>query len=213
MIINNTGIYQIKNTTNNKCYIGSALNITKRWREHKHHLIKGNHHSIYLQNAFNKYGVYTFEYSVILYCSKEDLLFYEQRAIDTYKPEYNILKTAGSRLGTKHTEDSKAKMSLAGINRSNESKANIAKAVSYRSPETRKQISNSLTGRLLSDECKSKISLSQKGHIGYNKTSQILEQLIIDSWLTLSISRTELGKLLNTSRQNVSNILERHNLV
>ena len=33
-----TGIYKIKNLINNKVYIGSAVNIDRRWSLHQYHL-------------------------------------------------------------------------------------------------------------------------------------------------------------------------------
>ena len=47
---------------------------------------------------------------IIEYCEKSDLIKKEQYYIDLLKPEYNILKIAGSSLGFKHTEESLAKM-------------------------------------------------------------------------------------------------------
>ncbi len=52
-------VYTIKNVINNKIYIGSAVNIKKRWHEHRNLLNNNNnnkHHSPILQNAWNKYG-------------------------------------------------------------------------------------------------------------------------------------------------------------
>ena len=60
---------------------------------------------------FNKYDEQNFEFKIQLVCAPENLLFYEQRAIDILKPEYNILKVAGSRLGAKFSESTKAKWS------------------------------------------------------------------------------------------------------
>jgi hypothetical protein len=39
----------------------------------------------------------------------------EQHYIDTLKPEYNILKEARSRLGSSHTDETKAKIKAANI--------------------------------------------------------------------------------------------------
>ena len=129
----NTGIYKITNTVNNHCYIGSAVNIKKRWSLHKSDLTKQKHHSAHLQNAWNLYGSDAFQFSILLYCDKKDLLFFEQRAIDTFKPEYNICPVAGSQLGC------------------------------VRSAETRAKISQSKNGKQLSEEVKQKISQSLKG--------------------------------------------------
>jgi hypothetical protein len=56
----------------------------------------------------------------------------EQYYIDLFKPEYNILPTAGSSLGFKYTEESKTKMSECEAphkNQSEETKAKISAAL------------------------------------------------------------------------------------
>lgn len=44
------------------------------------------------------------------YCDKKETIIREQYFLDLIKPEYNILKIAGSPLGFKHSEDTKAKL-------------------------------------------------------------------------------------------------------
>jgi predicted GIY-YIG superfamily endonuclease len=48
-----SGIYKITNVNNGKAYIGRALNIEKRWQEHKEALAAGTHHSYKLQECYN----------------------------------------------------------------------------------------------------------------------------------------------------------------
>jgi DNA-binding Xre family transcriptional regulator len=48
----------------------------------------------------------------LLYCDPGDCLAYEQIALDSIMPEYNICKIAGSRLGTKHSAQTRKKMSV-----------------------------------------------------------------------------------------------------
>lgn len=61
-----------------------------------------------MQRAWNKYGEAAFEFKKLLVCAKADLLWFEQRALDSLKPAYNICKVAGSVLGYRHTEEAKA---------------------------------------------------------------------------------------------------------
>lgn len=98
------GIYEIVNTVNGKRYVGQALNIEKRWSYHRQDLSRGDHHSRYLQRAWNKYGSDAFAFRVILECDMDDLNNYEQSEIDK-KSEYNVSKTAGSPKGTKHSKE------------------------------------------------------------------------------------------------------------
>src|SRR3970040_1255088 len=50
------GVYKILNVMNGKVYVGSAANFKSRWKFHLGQLRYGNHHSITLQRAYNKYG-------------------------------------------------------------------------------------------------------------------------------------------------------------
>ena len=53
-MISTIGIYKIINKVNGKYYVGSSLNINKRWSVHKSALSKNKHHNDHLQNAWNK---------------------------------------------------------------------------------------------------------------------------------------------------------------
>ena len=112
-----SGIYKITNVANGKCYIGSAINIKKRWQRHNAHLNTNRHHSLYLQRAWNEYSETSFIFELLLRCEKKDLIFFEQRAIDTYKPDYNMCQIAGSRLGTRHSEETREKMRQSHLGR------------------------------------------------------------------------------------------------
>lgn len=58
------GIYRIKNIINNKFYIGSSKNLSRRELEHETKLNQNKHYNKYLQRAWNKYGgeAFVFEY-------------------------------------------------------------------------------------------------------------------------------------------------------
>jgi group I intron endonuclease len=104
---NNTGIYQIINKINGKRYIGSSKDLTKRKKDHFRLLRKNKHHGILLQYAYNKYGEHNFIFEIILFCEITDLLYYEQKFLDTYSKSklYNTCRIAGSTLGIKHSEE------------------------------------------------------------------------------------------------------------
>ena len=62
-----TGIYKIVSKIRpDRMYIGSSINIPKRWREHISNLKKNKHHSKQLQNHFNKYGEADLQFSILL---------------------------------------------------------------------------------------------------------------------------------------------------
>ena len=56
------GIYAIRNTKNNKMYIGESIDIEQRWKVHQEDLDNGNHHSYKLQNEWdrNQYNQFRF---------------------------------------------------------------------------------------------------------------------------------------------------------
>lgn len=133
-----SGIYQIKNLVNGNIYIGSAVHIQKRWIVHKSQLRKKKHDNPHLQAACNKYGIENFELQIMAKCPVEYLLKMEQWFLDSLNPEYNILKIAGSPLGTRHTTETKEKIrrAHAGRKKSKEqiekiSKTKLSKAKKY----------------------------------------------------------------------------------
>lgn len=156
-----SGIYAIVNKITGKKYIGSAVNLQHRWAVHRHELRKGIHHSVVLQRAYNKYGEDNLEYSILEYCAPDELIEIEQKYIDINKPEYNILPTAGSMLGFKHSLETKIKIAISSLGRkhSEESKKKISEA----------QIGekNHAWGTKHTEEEKQKISNSCKGKTAY----------------------------------------------
>lgn len=108
-----SGIYSIEHVASGRRYVGSAANIDKRWKEHRRQLARGVHHSRFLQRAWDKHGDHGFRFSVVLFCDRHNLLWYEQALIDAWRPEYNSAPTAGSQLGLKMSDEAKAKMSVA----------------------------------------------------------------------------------------------------
>lgn len=64
-------------------------------------------------SAILKYGDSNFSIEILEYCAPAMVVEREQFYIDSSKPEYNLLKFAGSSLGKKPTEETKIKMSEA----------------------------------------------------------------------------------------------------
>jgi group I intron endonuclease len=77
---NKAGIYCIKNTVNNKVYIGKSINIYFRIKTHITNLnrrIKKQENE-YLINSWHKYGKSFFEYTVLEYLEKDDIILAEK---------------------------------------------------------------------------------------------------------------------------------------
>lgn len=66
----NSGIYLIMNQINGKGYVGQAVNIEERWKQHKYRLNGQYHGNKHLQNAWNKYGKDNFVFIILEKCAK-----------------------------------------------------------------------------------------------------------------------------------------------
>lgn len=88
-------IYQIKNTTTQKTYIGSTKEFASRKARHLRDLRANKHHNIHLQRSFNKYGENVFEFSVLEECTLDNQFELEAIWIANNNPEYNIGSVGG----------------------------------------------------------------------------------------------------------------------
>lgn len=166
------GVYIL--TLNDKHYIGSCKMLEYktsrngfyyRLYSHIYKLLKGNHHSLKLQNAVNKYGINNINFDIIQTCDSNITISIEQywlNMLDTFRTGYNSCPTAKSNFGFKHSEESRLKMS-----RSKTGKATWNKGLKCDSPslETRKKLSEALSGRKkgpMSDQQKLDISNTLK---------------------------------------------------
>lgn len=102
----NIGVYKIENVINKKKYIGSTetIGFNKRRNKHKTDLKNNNHHSIYLQRSWNKYGENNFIFEIVELCDSDKCIEREQYYLDLLKPSYNICKRAGNTKGFKFSK-------------------------------------------------------------------------------------------------------------
>lgn len=177
----NAGIYSITNVIDDKRYIGSSVLLSRRKNSHFTELRKNKHPNQKLQRAWNKYGNEYFSFNILLKCDKKDLIFYEQRAIDTFnsvdagynirrKAESNfgivwsnetIQKRADSMRGRKLSPEHCAKIKARKVTDETRKKMSIA---ALNMTELHKQnISKSSKGKKLSKESRAKISAAIKG--------------------------------------------------
>jgi group I intron endonuclease len=118
-----------------KSYIGSSINIEKRFKEHRKNLRNGYHVNVHLQEAWNEHGADSFVFLTLMLRAHEDLDKFEQQFIDQYgcvESGFNI-RSVAKRARINHSEESKAKMSA------------------------------TKTGKVLTEEHKAKTSASMKG--------------------------------------------------
>src|SRR6266581_8275853 len=142
------GIYKITCTVNNKIYIGSAVNLRRRRKEHFSDLRCNKHVNPYMQHAWNKYGEDAFVFEVWELVLPMSLTAREQYWLNKLKPfgkkGFNIDREAGSPLGRKHTPE--AIENMRRVQSSPEARERKRQANLARSFETQEKMRRSMIG-------------------------------------------------------------------
>lgn len=113
-VLEESGIYVIRNLVNKKVYIGQATNIYRRWIVHKSNLLNNNHENSHLQNSFNKYGQNFFDFSVLEYCNSNLLTEKEKYYISIQENQLYNIREASEHFGSSKkvlSEETKKKIS------------------------------------------------------------------------------------------------------
>lgn len=176
-----SGIYKITCTANGKIYVGSAKNLRERWRGHRKLLRRGNHHSIHLQNAWNKYGEPAFTFEVLELVMPWSRIDREQYWLDTLKPwkrkiGFNIAKRAEP-FGDppKYTPERRAKIS-------ERHKGNQYVKGRKMSDEERAERSRT-ANRTFTDEHKVNLSAAKMGHIVTNEAREKMSRAHMQKYI------------------------------
>lgn len=97
-----SGIYRITTLHNSLFYIGSALSLSKRMKDHRNNLKRNKCHVDRLQRIFNKYGESDFKVDFLKVCEDRFelnseqhrlLIQYEEGFIKALSPAYNTILT------------------------------------------------------------------------------------------------------------------------
>lgn len=205
-----SGIYAIT-SPNGKQYVGSAKSLRRRWSTHRILLRRGTHHSPHLQNAFNKYGEDGMVFSVLLVCAPANLIMYEQLAMDAMLPEYNILRRAGSPLGSRHSDETKIKISAANKGKKPSEEcmraalaANLGRKLSDRHKE---MLSKAAKGKKLLPEHAKNIGLSRAGK--KRKPETVEKMRLALTGRKLSSEHAEAARTVNIGRKRSPETIER----
>lgn len=172
-----SGIYAIQCVVNDRCYVGSAVDIRQRFWAHTRQLERGVHHSNKLQAAWNKYGADAFDMFVIEVVLQKELLIEREQfwieQLEAFTSGYNCRPKAENHLGFQHSPETRAKMSAAhaGKKFSTESKARLSKARTgtRMHPRTRAAIMKANIGRKKTPEERARLSAS---HVGKSTTGR-----------------------------------------
>lgn len=143
------GIYCFKNVKNGKRYVGSSVNLRRRFMQYYNVGTLARQSYMYICVALAKHGYSNFSLEILEYCDRSVLLAREKYYLDTLNPEYNLsTEPSASFLGRNHTDGTKAKLSA------------LFKGKSY--PE-RAGENNSFYGKTHSEETRNRISEAKKG--------------------------------------------------
>jgi len=194
------GVYRWVNKANGNTYVGSAVNLSRRLGEYFNfnQISKGN---MSINKALLKYGYSGFQLEILEYCEPSDVILREQYYIDLLVPEYNILKTAGSSFGYKHTEETLAKLKGRKYKLSEEAIARLRERALGRkhTEETIAKISAStraaMLGRTQSEETRKKIGESMGTSVKVTDTETGIT--------TIYPSKRQVARELNTSLDTV----------
>lgn len=228
---NKSGIYKITNINNNRYYVGSSINIHKRWLEHKRLLRENKHDNDFLQKSWNKHGEDSFVFEVLEFVEEiSELIIREQYYLDMIKPfnkdiTYNICENAGNMLGFKHSEESKEKMSKVQLDRhknpKERAKCNVFKDLTKEerevyikilseshkglkhSSETKIKMIKLSLGRGHNNETKLKLSEINKGKKAHNKR-KVYQLDLKNNIIKLWDSLTEAAKHFNIDPSRIS---------
>jgi len=171
-----SGVYAIMHIPSGKSYIGSAKNLKMRCQDHVKLLRAGTHHNRHLQNSWNKHDEVEFRFDVLelVELTASSLVSAEQRYIDMLKPCFNIAPKAGTTLGIKRSEETRAKLRIYQRNRSPAHIENNKKhlAAVHASTEVRQKISETARNRTYSLETRAKLA-----HAGSRRNRDLLEKM------------------------------------
>jgi len=216
---NKSGVYRWINLVNGKSYVGSSVNLGYRLKQYYSvSYLNRKKSASSISRALVKYGHSNFKLEILEYCEADRLIILEreQHYINLLKPEYNILKIAGSPLGYKHTEESLAKMRNRKLSKehldivltrilSDDHKAAVKKARtnSIHSADARAKMRNFIH----SEETKAKLS-QRLTNYNLSKGHKIEITNIVENTKTVYESIRKAAISLNTNHSTIRNYIK-----
>jgi group I intron endonuclease len=187
-----SGVYRWTNLTTGSIYIGSSIDLGRRFREYyRYDLLANKRANSIIHRALLKYGYSFFSVEVLEYCNKEETFTREQFYLDLLKPAYNIYKSAGVYAGYKHSDEIRREMS-----------------------ESRRGVNNSFYGKKHTDEAKLAIRTAALNRDKYPVPGIIvditdLETNITTSYDSIRKAAKDIGSDLKTILRREKSQLEK----
>lgn len=168
---NKSGIYRWINLITGRSYIGSSINLGNRFKDYfspykLKKALKTSKSMIY--SSFLKNGSLNYKLEILEYRTFPDnisekekrkiLLEREQHYLDIFKPEYNILTKAGSRLGAKDLPETKEL-----IKKSIGYETRKALSIGYRGRKMFKKVNTFRINKIIRAETRLKLSFNTHG--------------------------------------------------
>lgn len=227
MDLNTSGIYAIRNSTNDKVYVGSSVNMHRRSNQHFNDLRNNRHHNNHLQNAWNKYGENSFDFEVLEYVEENQLIEKEKIWLDEFPKEcFNLMEVVEKDF--RHSIETKEKISKGNKGKivSKETRKRLGLANKRRfardkhpmlgkspSIETRKKISNANKGRKRTEEARKQMSNAHKGKVLSEETKQKISEALKNRFFSEE-TRKRLGlankRRSEETRKKISQKLKGH---
>lgn len=151
-------IYVIKNSINNKLYVGSTSNIKRRWQNHKNPSYHRHKFGNPLYEDMDKFGRENFWYE-ILETVKDENVAYQREEFWTRELNTEVPNGYNRDIAHKHTDEYSKKYSYGDKNPFYGKKHTDA---------TKNKISQANKGRRHSDESRKKMSYARSGGKNYN---------------------------------------------
>jgi group I intron endonuclease len=192
-----SGVYFLECITESRYYIGSSVDIEKRWKEHVRELNAQRHHSIELQKVWNEYGQEDFCFGILAIVSDEtDRLMTEQIWIDftdATNPIFGLNRSANAAdaiAGVPRTQEHNDKIGRAhlGMKRSLEARMNMSAASRLGpNPERMRALNLSRRGQPLSEEHRNKLSGIHKGRPKSEAHRKAMSEAQLRRWGTTKV--------------------------
>lgn len=187
------GIYKVKNEITGKIYIGQAVNIIKRWKQHINNYDNQNEkiYDTYFYRSIRKHGIENFSFSIVELCNQNELNEKETKWINYYDSYHNGYNSTLGGDGNIYVDREEFK------------KFYIENDVSVIELANHFKIDRSTAGRILKE-----LGIKANYYVSDELKKKICEEYTLDQ----SISCLSLSKKYNKDPETISRILKENNI-